>query len=127
MGCSPPGSSVHGFLWSGLPFPSPGELPDPGIEPGFPALQADCLPSEPAGKPTVLWRQVELGIGGEQEPLTALREPTFWGEDREWALTRLVPPLLCQFAHPAFQPPTMLDHQASFHLHPWVKPQAWLE
>ena len=84
MGCSPPGSSVHGFLWSGLPFPSPGELPDPGIEPGFPALQADCLPSEPAGKPTVLWRQVELGIGGEQEPLTALREPTFWGEDREW-------------------------------------------
>ena len=42
-------------------------------------------------------------------------------------LTRLVPPLLCQFAHPAFQPPTMLDHQASFHLHPWVKPQAWLE
>ena len=33
--------------WSGLPFPSPGELPDPGIEPGSPALQADALPSEP--------------------------------------------------------------------------------
>ena len=33
--------------WSGLPFPSPGDLPDPGIEPGSPALQADGLPSEP--------------------------------------------------------------------------------
>ena len=33
--------------WSGLPFPSPGDLPDPGIEPGSPALQADSLPSEP--------------------------------------------------------------------------------
>ena len=37
--------------WSGLPFPSPGDLPDPGIEPGSPALQADSLPSEPRGKP----------------------------------------------------------------------------
>ena len=36
--------------WSGLPFPSPGELPDPGIEPGSPTLQADALPSEPPGK-----------------------------------------------------------------------------
>ena len=36
--------------WSGLPFSSPGDLPDPGIEPGSPALQADALPSEPAGK-----------------------------------------------------------------------------
>ena len=38
--------------WSGLPFPSPGDLPDPGIEPGSPALQADALLSEPPGKPT---------------------------------------------------------------------------
>ena len=36
--------------WSGLPFPSPGDLPDPGVEPGSPALQEDALPSEPAGK-----------------------------------------------------------------------------
>ena len=36
--------------WSGLPFPSPGDLPDPGIEPGSPTLQADALPSEPPGK-----------------------------------------------------------------------------
>ena len=38
--------------WSGLPFPSPGDLPDPGIGLGSPALQADALPSEPPGKPT---------------------------------------------------------------------------
>ena len=37
--------------WSGLPFPSPRDLPNPGIEPGSPALQADSLPSEPPGKP----------------------------------------------------------------------------
>jgi len=39
--------------WSGLPFPSPGDLPDPRIKPGFPALQADTLPSEPPGNPRV--------------------------------------------------------------------------
>ena len=37
--------------WSGLPFPSPGDLPNPGVEPGSPALEADALPSEPPGKP----------------------------------------------------------------------------
>ena len=37
--------------WSELPFPSPGDLPDPGIEPRSPALQADTLTSEPPGKP----------------------------------------------------------------------------
>ena len=37
--------------WSGLPFPSPEDLPNPGIEPWSPALQADALPSEPPGKP----------------------------------------------------------------------------
>ena len=35
--------------WSGLPFPSPGDLPNPGIEPRSPALPADALPSEPPG------------------------------------------------------------------------------
>ena len=37
--------------WSGLPFPSPGDLPNPGIEPGSSSLQADSLLSEPPGKP----------------------------------------------------------------------------
>ena len=37
--------------WSGLTFPFPGDFPNPGIEPGSPALKADSLPSEPPGKP----------------------------------------------------------------------------
>ena len=37
--------------WSGLPFPSPGDLPNPGIKPGSPALQADALSSWLPGKP----------------------------------------------------------------------------
>ena len=40
--------------WSGLPFPLPGDLPDPEVEPRSPALQVDSLPSEPQGKPWVL-------------------------------------------------------------------------
>ena len=50
MDCNLPGSSVVEFsrqeYWSGLPFPSPGDLPDPGIKPRFPVLQADSLPFE---------------------------------------------------------------------------------
>ena len=42
--------------WSGLPFSSPGDLPDPGIESGSPALQADSLLSEPPGRPIILKR-----------------------------------------------------------------------
>ena len=38
---------------SGLPFPSPGDLPNPGIKPRSPELQVDSLPSEPAGKPKI--------------------------------------------------------------------------
>ena len=37
--------------WSGLPFPSPGDIPEPGIEPRSPTFQADTLTSEPPGKP----------------------------------------------------------------------------
>ena len=40
--------------WSGLPFPSAGDLPDPGIEPGSPTLREDALPSEPPGKPVLV-------------------------------------------------------------------------
>ena len=60
MDCSPPGFSVHGIIqqehWSGLPFPSPGDLPDSGIEPASPmspALQADPIPAEPGGEAQV--------------------------------------------------------------------------
>ena len=50
--------------WSGLPFPSPGDLPDPGIKPRFPALQADALTSEPPGKPfAILKSTITLLLG----------------------------------------------------------------
>ena len=39
--------------WSRKPFPSPGDLPNPGIDPRYPALQADSLPAEPQGKPKI--------------------------------------------------------------------------
>ena len=48
--CPSMGFSRQGY-WSGLPFPSPGDLPYPGIEPGSHALQAEALPSELPGKP----------------------------------------------------------------------------
>ena len=58
MDYSPPGSFVHGILqqkcWSGLPFLSPGDLPDPRIKLGSPALQADSLLFEPPGKPILV-------------------------------------------------------------------------
>ena len=52
----PPMGFSRQEYWSGLPFPSPGDLPNPGIKPGSPALQADALPSEPPGKPFMLRR-----------------------------------------------------------------------
>ena len=55
MDCSLPGFSVMEFsrqeYWGGLPFPSPEDLPNPGIELRSPALQADSLQSGPPGKP----------------------------------------------------------------------------
>ena len=52
--CSPPGSLSMGFprqeYWSGLPFPSPGDLPDPGIEPGSPAFRQTFYPLSHQGR-----------------------------------------------------------------------------
>ena len=48
-----------GQPWSGLSFPSPGHLPNPGIEPGSLALQVDSLLSEPPGKPNRLFRNTK--------------------------------------------------------------------
>ena len=48
------GSSRQGY-WIGLPFPPPGDLPDPGIEPMSPALLADSLPLSPLGSPNQLY------------------------------------------------------------------------
>ena len=68
MDCSLPGSSSMGFsrqdYWSWVPLPSPGDLPNPGIEPRSPALQADTLTSEPPGKPL---DTVEESVNRERE------------------------------------------------------------
>ena len=50
--------------WSGLPFPSPGDLPNPGIKPRCPSLQADALTSEPPGKPTTLCGPMDHTVHG---------------------------------------------------------------
>ena len=61
--------------WSEKPFPSPGVLPDPGIEPGSPALQADSLPAEPPGKPK------NTGAGG-----LSLLQGIFLTQELNWGL-----------------------------------------
>ena len=60
--CNPMDYTVHGILeseyWSGLPCSTSGDLPNPGIKPRSPTLQADSLPAEPQGKPK------NTGVGG---------------------------------------------------------------
>ena len=75
MDGSPPGSSVHGILqarireWVTIPFSS--DLPDRGIEPGSPPLQADSLPSEPLGNN--ITNSVVLGVSHFVSVLVSLR------------------------------------------------------
>ena len=67
--------------WSGLPFPSPGDLPNPGVESGSPALQANALTSEPPGKPVLLWPKVNPAISlalGTSPVWPVLRPTLHW-------------------------------------------------
>ena len=61
MGCNLPGSSVRGIFQARVlewvAISSPGDLPDPRMEPGSPALQAGALPSEPRGKPICIYKK----------------------------------------------------------------------
>ena len=63
--------------WSGLPFPSPWDLPNPGIKSGSPALQADSLPSEPPGKPNKK-QTISNCLLNEWNHLTLLGEIKAW-------------------------------------------------
>ena len=69
--------------WSGEPFPSPGDLPNPGTEPRSPALQADSLPAELQGKPLVtgakmmFWKSADLGKSGPCPPVWSCDKPVF--------------------------------------------------
>ena len=52
--------------WSGLPSPSPGDLPDPGIKPWSPTLQADSLPSEPQGKLNLYNKSQQIAVNEDE-------------------------------------------------------------
>ena len=60
----------------GLLFPSPGGLPDPGTEPGSPALEEDCLPPEPPGKQVHTRTQNEMQKPGGRMQITQDKDPT---------------------------------------------------
>ena len=62
-------------FWNGSPLPSPGDLPDPGIEPGSPALQADSLPSEPPGKLVRVFRTWLVPPSWKLDPLQGRDHP----------------------------------------------------
>ena len=63
--------------WSGQPFPSPGDLPDPAIKPGFSALQADSLPAEPQGKPYSVSKIFKFMESKSRMVVTPFIFPTF--------------------------------------------------
>ena len=69
--------------WSGLPFSSPGDLPDPGIEPGSPALYADALPCEPPGKSCLPAKVVVKLEDSSQRRERFLSGGTVWLSDRK--------------------------------------------
>ena len=84
---------------SGLPSPSPGDLPDPGIEPKSPALQADALPAEPAGTPSTTkgeGRQTKPPLGPDPwappSPQTRNSSPPSLGMSRITCCLFLLPP-----------------------------------
>ena len=77
----PPMGFSRQEYWSGLPFPSPGDLPNPGIKPRSPALQADTLTSEPPGTVwiTTNWKILqEMGI---PDHLTCLLRNLYAGQE----------------------------------------------
>jgi len=57
--------------WSRLPFPSPGDLPNPGIEPQSPAMQADTLPSEPPRKPILSYATLKMFPAGFKQEVSS--------------------------------------------------------
>ena len=58
--------------WSGLPFPSPGDLPDPGIEPVSPALAGGSFTTKPPGKPLLEKNLMLVKMQGYKNPYTLL-------------------------------------------------------
>ena len=81
--------------WSGLPFPSPEDLPHPGIKPMSSILQADSLLSKPPGKPLSLIRTLLITLG----PLGCSGSSPFQGQQVGSLSLSLIPPLPCNETH----------------------------
>ena len=98
--CSPPSSSIHGILQARIlewvAIPSAGDLPDPGIKPGSPTLQADPLTSAPPGKPlnTRIQDSEDLNDfkGGAEARLKEERGGGRRGGRKGWPYRHLLPP-----------------------------------
>ena len=86
--------------WSGYPFPSPGNLPDPGIEPRSPTLQVDSLPSEPRGKTgkfSLRASAIKVGKTWWQFQIQPPQLSTFFFTEVFW-----VPSFFVLMTHPSF-------------------------
>ena len=93
--------------WSGLPFPSPGDLPDPGIKPRSPALQVDALTSEPPGT----WSNRQI-----------------WSWSREWRWAKTDRVLLREHTgHSKYPTPTTQESTLHMDITRWPTPKSdWL-
>ena len=107
--------------WSGSPFPSPGDLPNPGIKPRSPALQADSLPAEPRGKPK------NTGVGslpllqdGLEDPTPPLVDPPDPGIQPGSPALR-ADSLSTELSGKPFDTESTLNHCSSCNLHASVK------
>ena len=89
MKCSPPGSSVHGILQAWIlewvAMPTSGDLPNPGIEPRTPALQAASLQSEPPGKPLACRIFIFSPLVRSKLLLALFTWETVWCRGRKWS------------------------------------------
>ena len=82
--------------WSGLSIPSPGDLPNPGTEPGSTALQADALPSKPPGKQAMEEKLVFLTTGNKFNSLIHCH-PLFWKNLPSWFCKSLLKTTILEF------------------------------
>ena len=89
----PPMGFSRQEYWSGLPFPSPGGLPDPGIEPWSPTPQADSLPSEPPGRPRTASDPFKTQVRSHFCLCKAPKHPQLLAGHQIWALTIFSLPL----------------------------------
>ena len=88
--------------WSGSPFPSPGDLPNLGVEPGSPALQADSLPSEPPEVVVgggVIPASLHLPLASFQSPLHLNDSHSWLTQQNPWEAVRLFKTNLFMYFH----------------------------